>query len=207
MRKTIIARLFDRDGVIRSGFRRLRANEDGSAAIEFAILATPFLLLVFAIIETFIAFGAEQLLNHGVDTLGRQLRTGQITFDTGAATDVTEDEFQDLFCEQVKILIDCDGTWGTRLFLDVRSFPDFKDIPIGIPRLNGDSRGDLDTSDFDFDPGGASKINIVRAYFKWRVLTDIVRPYITNIDASEGAMPEYYLMVAATAFRNEAYDR
>jgi Flp pilus assembly protein TadG len=203
MRKHPIAGIFGRDGPVRSLFRRLRASEDGSAAIEFALLAMPFFLLVFAIIETFVAFGSEQLLNHGVDTLGRQLRTGQITFATGGSTDLTKDEFQDLFCEQVEMLIDCDDTWGNRLFLDVRSFPDFRDIPIGIPRLNGD----LDTSEFDFAPGGASTINIVRAYYKWRVFTDLIRPYITNIDTSDGSMPDYYLMVATTAFRNEAYDR
>ena len=51
MRKHAIAGIFGRDGYFGSGFRRLRANKDGSAAIEFALLATPFFLLVFAIIE------------------------------------------------------------------------------------------------------------------------------------------------------------
>ena len=89
--RTINRRLRNPSG---SALARLAHDESGVSAIEFAILAIPFFLLVFAILETFVAFGAEQLLNYGVDTLGRQLRTGQITFNTGETTDVTEDEFK-----------------------------------------------------------------------------------------------------------------
>ena len=36
---------------------RFLARRDGSAAIEFALLALPFFIMVFASIETFVAFG------------------------------------------------------------------------------------------------------------------------------------------------------
>lgn len=194
-------------GMVSSALARLGRDESGASAIEFSILAIPFFLMVFAIIETFIAFGAEQLLNYGVDKIGRQLRTGEITFNTGELTDVTEDEFKLLFCENVSLMIDCKGTFGTRLFLDVRSFDNFDNIPIGVPRVGNAKGGDLDTSDFDFAPGAASTVNIMRAYFKWQVMTDLIRPYLSNIDTTDGSLPQYYLMVATTAFRNEAYDR
>ena len=194
-------------GIGSSALARLGRDESGVSAIEFSILAIPFFLMVFAIIETFIAFGAEQLLNYGVDKIGRQLRTGEITFNTGEATDINEDEFKLLFCGTVSLMIDCKGTYGTRLFLDVRSFDNFNDIPIGVPRVGNAKGGDLDTSEFDFAPGEASSVNIVRAYFKWQVMTDLIRPYLSNIDTSDGSLPQYYLMVATTAFRNEAYDR
>jgi Flp pilus assembly protein TadG len=184
-------------------FVRLRRNEDGVAAIEFALLAVPFFMLLFAIIESCIAFAAEQVLENAVDTMGRQVRTGEITFEMDRETDMTEAEFKTAFCDHIRVMLSCDD--DTRLFLDVRAFNNFNAIPRGIPRMNNAPHGDLDTAGFDFKPGGAKSINMVRAYYKWPILTDLVRPYITNIRPDDGSMPSDYLIVGTSAFRNEAY--
>ena len=70
--------------------------------------------------------------------------------------------------------------------------------------MSGDQFSDLDPSSFDYKPGGPKSINIVRAYYRWEVMTDLVRPFITNI-RKDGEMPRDYLMVATAAFRNENY--
>lgn len=54
-------------------------SRDGTAAIEFAILAIPYFLVVFAIIETFLAMMAEQVVANATENMARRLRTGQIT--------------------------------------------------------------------------------------------------------------------------------
>ena len=64
----------------RAGVKRLLRSKDGAAAIEFAMLAIPYFVIVFAIIETFVAYTAEQLVANAVDTMGRKLRTGNITY-------------------------------------------------------------------------------------------------------------------------------
>ena len=89
----------------------------------------------------------------------------------------------------------------SKLFIDVRSFADFSQIPATLPRKNGD----LDTSGFQFAPGGPTTITIVRAYYRWEVITDLVRPYITNLRPAGTSMPKDYLMVATAAFRTESY--
>tara|TARA_B100000949_G_C14271591_1_gene447570 strand:- start:636 stop:1274 length:639 start_codon:yes stop_codon:yes gene_type:complete len=185
-------------------FRRFRRNEDGVAAIEFGVLAIPFFLLIFATIETFIAYAGEQLLANTVDTMGRKIRTGQITYNQGKATDMDAAAFRTAFCNEISIMMKCSDSDGTRLNLDVRKFTTFAAIPKGIPRVGGVPTGDLDTSAFAYSPGGAGSINVVRAYYHWDVITDLVRPYITNVrNGSEG--PDYYLMVATAAFQNENY--
>lgn len=186
----------------RFALMRFGRDENGSAAIEFAILAIPFFLLVFAIIETCVAFAAEQTVNKVVNELGRDLRTGRITFNTGEATDLTEQQFQDLFCERMSVMIRCGADVEKRLFLDLRSFDTFADIPTGVPKKNGA----IDTTGFDFSPGGASSINVLRAYYLWRVTTDLMRPYITNITAAGDSIPHHYLIVGTTAYRNESYE-
>ncbi len=180
--------------------RRFGASRDGAAAIEFAVLALPFFLLLFATIEVFVAFAGEQMLNHTTDQISRDIRLGKITFDTGRQTDMDQVEFHEHFCSELVVLVTCDDAGGSRLFLDVRNVDNFSDVPIGVPRAGGS----LDTSDFGFDIGGAGDIHVFRAFYKWPVLTDLIRPYLANIDNGDG-IPEYYLMVSTTAFRNEPF--
>lgn len=198
-----------RRGVLRLArfVRRFRKSEDGTAVVEFAILALPFFILVFATIEAFVAFAGEQLLENAVDTMGRQIRTGQITFNAGKPTDLTAAQFRTKFCAEVSLMIKCPPTEdpdNRKLYLDVRQFATFADVPKSIPRVSSSAYGDLDPSSFDYKPGGPGTINIVRAYYRWEVTTDLVRPYITNV-RPEGKQPKDYLMVATAAFRNEQY--
>ena len=46
---------------------------------------------------------------------------------------------------------------------------------------------------------------MLRAYYRWQVITDLVRPYITTIRPADGSMPSDFLIVATTAFQNENY--
>ncbi len=184
--------------------RRLFRRRDGATAIEFALLSLPFFMVVFASIETFVALTGEQVLAAATDAIGRKIRTGEITFKQGKPTDVkNEEEFRALFCQEIAIMLTCSATETmapSKLFLDVRSFEKFSDIPNAVPRIGGD----LDTSAFKFAPGGKKTINIVRAYYRWEILTDLVRPYITNIRPANGARPTY-LMVATAVVQNEDY--
>ena len=197
-----------RDCVARRGRRRLlrrfRANETGTAAIEFGILAFPFFLLIFATIEAFIAFAGEQLLENAVDTMARKIRTGQITYNQGKPTDMSSAQFRTAFCDEISLMMKCDDDDGPLLDLDVRKFDTFANVPKGIPRVGGVSDGELDTTGFGYSPGGAGTINVVRAYYHWDVITDLVRPYITNVKTGTSG-PSYYLMVATAAIQNENY--
>ena len=183
-------------------------SRDGAAAIEFAILAIPYFMIVFAIIETFVAFTAEQLVSNAVDTFARKFRTGQITYNLGRSTDMTESQFRTAFCKEVSIMISCSATEVTTpklLYLDLRSFSTFAAIPTTIPRVSTSAYADIDTSSFKYAPGGPKSINMLRAYYRWQNITDLIRPYITNIRPSDGSLPTDFLIVGTAAFQNEDY--
>lgn len=187
--------------------RRFFKEKSGTSTIEFAILALPFLVVVFASLETFVAFTGEQLLANATETMARKVRTGEITFGINAATDMSQEQFRQAFCDEISIMMTCSETEAknpSKLFLDVRSFADFSQIPAAVPRVGG-ADSDLDTSGFKYAPGGPTTINIVRAYYRWEVITDLVRPYVTNLRPAGSSMPNDYLMVSTAAFRNEAY--
>lgn len=186
---------------------RIARSRDGAAAIEFALLAIPYFMIIFAIFETFIAFTGEQLVSNAVDTMARKLRTGEIAY-AGTVTDQDRKTFREDFCEEIAILIQCSSDeieTPSKLFLDIRSFPDFASIPRNFTMAEQDGKVDLDTKDFAFDPGGPSTINMFRAYYKWQIITDLVRPYISNVKIGDDGSQSYFLIVATTAYKNEAY--
>ena len=188
---------------------RIARTRDGAAAIEFTLLAIPYFMIVFAIFETFIAFTGEQLVSNAVDTLSRQLRTGQITSGLNLASNTTEKQFRQAFCDEISILIACSTSevnTPSKLFLDIRSFNNFSDIPKNFTMsAQADGSIDLDTSTFQFNPGGPSTINMFRAYYKWQIITDLVRPYISNVKLGTDGSQSYFLIMATTAYKNEAY--
>lgn len=182
---------------LRRAVRRLCRSEDGASAIEFAFLALPYFLVVFAIIETFLAFTAEQVVSNAVDTMARRLRTGQITFNMNRSTDMnTAAQFRSALCDELTVLITCSATERTapdRLYVDLRSFSTFAAMAQeGVSVVS------------HYNPGGPGSLNMLRVYYRWHVLTDLVRPYITNYQAS-GGMPREFLMIATAAFQNEGY--
>jgi Flp pilus assembly protein TadG len=182
----------------KSVWRRLLRSKDGAAAIEFTILAIPYFIIVFAIVETFVAFTGEQLISNAVETMSRKIRTGQ-----NAAITNTE-QFRQAFCEDISIMIQCSGTEvasPNKLLLDVRSYSKFTDIPKTIP-LN--SAGDVDGVSFGYAPGKQNTINAMRAFYKWEIITDILRPMLSTIKPS-GDDSGYFLIVETSTFRNEDY--
>src|SRR5690349_18973630 len=82
--------------------RRFIRKKDGSAAVEFGMVAAPFLLLVFAIMETAIVFFAGQALETAVADSARLIMTGQAQsqgFDQSA--------FKNQVCARVYGLFNC----------------------------------------------------------------------------------------------------
>lgn len=192
----------------RSWFRRILRERSGAAALEFAILAPMFFLIVFATIETFVAYTAEQMLVNANEAMARRVRMGEITFNMGRPTDMNEAQFRAAFCAELTVLLSCSSTESTkpsRLYLDVRSAASFSALPANtIPRIGNSKTGPLDTSAFRFSPGGKSSINVVRAYYRWPVIVDYLRPILANLQSADGSLQDH-LIVAAAVIQSEDF--
>lgn len=167
-------------------------------------------MIIFATFETFIAFTGEQLVANAVDTMARKVRTGQITFNMGRSTDMTATQFRTAFCNEISLMISCSNTEAAtpdKLYVDLRQVASFANIPTTVPlkSTNSGASQDLDTSSFAFSPGGAGSINMLRVYYRWSIMTDLVRPYISNIRREGETSGSEFLIVATTAFQNENY--
>lgn len=69
--------------VLRGHLRRFARSTEGSNAIEFAILAVPFILLIVGIIQISIYFVAQAALDIGVSKTAETLR---LAFNTSTVT-------------------------------------------------------------------------------------------------------------------------
>ena len=190
----------------RNTLLRMLRSRDGAAAIEFALLAIPYFLVIFAIIETFVAYSAEQLLSSATNNLARQIRTGEITYGLGRSTDMTKVQFRKALCDEIAVLIRCtasEAATPSKLYIDVNNYTDFSSVPTTIARVSSADFADIDTSAFTYNPGGPKTINMVRTFYRWQVVTDLVRPFITNIRPADGSST--FLIVATTTFKNEDY--
>lgn len=167
---------------------RFRKNQDGVAALEFALVALPFFLLLYAVLDVSLIFFASTTLENGIVAAARQIRTGQ-----AQAANMSEEEFRALVCGQIDMLLACD----TRLAIDVRTFNGWgpaQNLPAAL-----DANGNL-TGNMNFDPGGAGDVVVVRAFYTWPMMTPTVGDQFSNM---AGGMR---LLEASIAFRNEPFN-
>lgn len=175
-------------------FRRFRRNTRGNVAIEFAALALPFCLLVFAILESSISFAAQQVMTSVTDDVARKFRTGQIR-----AADINPTELQyklrDMICEPLQIVVSkgCPG-----LVIDLRSHSTFKQAAEHKVQFKPD--GDLDVKDFKIALGDAQSKNQLRVFYRWPVMTDLMRKAMSNLP--DGKTLHY----ATVTWQNEPFE-
>lgn len=172
--------------------RRFRRNEDGSTAVEFALVSIPFCALLFAIIETAMVFWVGQVLETAVANASRKIFTGELSteFATVPVADQPQ-EFKKRICDSVPGLFDCKNL----VRVDVFSFPDFTSVPaLPSPTTNGD----ISNAPPNFAPGNAGSIVIVRAAMAYKL-------YTSFLSGSANMNGNSRLIMATTAFRNEPY--
>ena len=189
-RRIKFSRMDARPGVPRRSFVRFARDEDGAVAIEFAALAIPFSLLVFAILESCISFAGQQVLVNTTDTIARQIRTGQLK-----AADVTEASLKSAICDDLKIIVaaGCPG-----LVVDLRQYATFADA--AKERIKFTSDGDIDTTGFAVKPGPSLSKNMLRVFYRWPVITDFMRKSMSNIKGG------YTLHFATVTWQNEPFN-
>jgi len=171
-------------------FKRFARARRGSAAVEFALVLMPFFLLTFGLAEVAMIGFAQTSLDFAVSETSRQIRTGQA--QNGG---VTEAQIKTQLCNELNnfIVMGCDGN----LFLDVRRFDSFVDA--GNNAQNPIQNNQFSGAGMGYQPGASSDIVVVRAYYRWHVMTPLFEPVFQNISGGER------ILVATMMFRNEPF--
>ena len=167
--------------------RRFARRQEGAAAIEFAMVAAPFLAMIFAIMETAIVFFAGQALETAAADSARLIMTGQ-----AQTQGFDQAKFKDAVCGKIYALFDCSGG----LYVDVKSYPSFATANISKPI---DGSGNLKTADFGYNPGGPGNIVVVRLMYQWQVYVSLLGLNLSDTTGNKR------LLMATVAFCNEPF--
>ena len=168
--------------------RRFARQQDGAAAVEFALIAIPFIALIFALMETALVFFAGQTLETAVQDAARLIMTGQ-----AQTQGWSKDDFKTLgVCPRLAGgLFDC----VNGVYVDVKTYTDFASVT-NTPPVNN---GQFDDSKLNYSPGTVGSIEVVTLYYQWPIYVSLLDSKLSNMNGGNR------LLVATAVFRNEPY--
>jgi Flp pilus assembly protein TadG len=169
---------------------RWRSDEAGVTAVEFGMVITPFLMLLFGIIATGLFFFTTFSLENAVEQAARLMRTGQ-----AQTANMTTEQFKAEVCSHAPPFVDCAG----KMRVSVQKFNEWSQItPENTPQCL-DVGGNL-SSTATYNTPAANEVALVWVCYEWDMVKNI--PFFNLGNMSNGAR----LIQAATTFRVEPYE-
>ena len=175
-------------GRLRSAWTRFGRAREGAAAVEFGLLALPFFLLTFGLAEVaMIGFG-QTTLDYAVSETARLIRTGQ-TQNAGS----TAAQVKAQLCAKLTQLMPMDC--ANNLYVDINSFPSY----VTATNVDPVQNGNFNSGSFTFSPGNANDIVVVRAFYRWQVITPLFQSVFANVSSGQR------ILASTMMFRNEPF--
>ncbi len=177
---------------LRRPLAALPRDDEGSAAIEFGIVALPCLLFVLGLLGLGLYFLASTQLEYGAEMAARQVRTGQA--EDGK---ITVAQFKQLVCNGAGTYISC-----PKLSVVIQRAATWSGI---TPKACVDSQGKMvgsTGSEGDLISkytGTASDVVLVTLCYEW----DLAKSFPFLNLGNDGKGPA--IIQAATAFKSEPY--
>jgi Flp pilus assembly protein TadG len=173
-------------------FRPIRFLRDrrAGAAVDFALVVFPFLMVLMVMINSALILLAGQVLQTAATTAGRLVLTGQAQNANYSAA-----QFKTNVCASLTVMFNC----ASNLYIDVESTStsSFSGINLANPT---NSNGTLNTAGFGYSLGNPGDLVIVRLIYQWPITgSGLVGALMNPIS------PTNYTLVATVAFRNEPY--
>jgi len=177
--------------------RRWRKDESGFTAVEFAMVAVPFIMLLFGTLSVCLYFFTNFTMENAVWQASRAIRTGQFQQGQGAYSgfDSTEDRkkaFKLALCAKAPQFIDCNKA----IILVQSNSGGFGSITQPTCATDGSM---IEQDKAEFNAGGASSVVLVTVCYPWSFGGSL--PFISLGNMKDGSL----LIQASVAFRTEPY--
>lgn len=169
-----------------SRLRSFGRDRRGATAVEFALVALPFLMMVLAIIEYALVFLVTSSLESATTDAARLIRIGD-----AQKKQMTAADFKKVVCDNMGWL---SGECSSKMFVNAQVFTSFGSQTSPQPISNGK----FDSSKLQFAMGGPGTIVMVTTYYQWALLT----PALLSLSNITGNVD---VVSAKAAFRNEPY--
>ena len=178
-----------------TALRRFFKSTDGAAAVEFAMVAAPFIFVLGCICETGLMLFSEYVLQNSVQDAARLVRTGQTSKGDGTVT-LAASDFKTKLCTQVSIIIDC----ANKVTVYVNSASTFASLrsTVGNPvNIGPNAAGAAYRA--TYNPGGQLKAAAVVASYDWK-FTFPFMSFLSNLPSKTSRR-----IYGIAIFRNEPF--
>jgi Flp pilus assembly protein TadG len=170
--------------------RRFGRNKDGVAAVEFALIAVPFFMLMVGTVELALILWTNQMMDEAVMQASRTILTGEARalYPTPATATA---QFRTVICDNLFITANCQS----RLQVDVQTFGTFGGATVGQPV----SGGNFNTAGWGFRQAGPSQVVVVRAALQYPMLLSTWNRAFGNLADGSRAL------ISSVAFQTEPF--
>jgi Flp pilus assembly protein TadG len=185
-----MVRIRSRQGLSRPRLGFWRA-ERGATAVEFALVAGPFVLLMIGVLELGLIFMASVTLENATAMASRRIRTGELVAVAPGQEAASSAAFKTEICNDMGWMqADCENN----LWVDVNTYSDFNSETLPSPVVNGAFQPGTP----NFKPGTAGSIVLVRAWYQWDLIAPLMNQALVKV-------PGKTLIASTATFRNEPY--
>ena len=160
--------------------------QGGSPAVEFSLVAAPFVGLMVAILQVGLVYFAQEALESAVEQTARLVLTGK-----AQSASMTQSQFATALCNNSPGLFTC-----ANFMIDLQPAASFAAANVTQPTLTFDAGGNV-TNTWQYSAGGPGDIMVMRVMYQFPV---ILGPLAFNLSNE----PNNKLLIMATSvFRNE----
>jgi len=167
---------------------RFAGARRGTTAVEFALVAAPFLATLIAILEVTIFLFAQQVLQNAAREAGRLFMTGQ-----AQNSGTTQTQFQDEICPMITALFNCNN-----LMVNVQSYTSFSAANAAQPTLTFNGSGQV-TNTWSYAPGTPGQVMVVQLIYQWPIVSGPLGYVLSSLGNGHAEM------MGVSAFRVEPY--
>jgi Flp pilus assembly protein TadG len=166
----------------------------GATAVEFALVAAPFMALLVAILQSALVFFASRVLDEVTEEASRYIMTGQ-----AQQGGITKSGFGTYICTGsntsalVSALFTC-----SKIMVNVQNYADFASASTASPTLTFNPNGTV-SNNWSYNTGNPGDIIVVQVMYQWPVVLGPLGMNLSNL--SNGNR----LLVSTAVFKSEPY--
>ena len=169
--------------IMRKFFSQWFRHKEGTTAIEFSLMAIPYVMLTVGIIELSIMYASASLLEGATSSAARLIRTGQLQ---QAPMGTPEELFRSAICDYATVLIRCSD-----IVVESQTMASFSDYDSMQPQYDAD--GNMVSQ--GFDPGTANERVLIRVSYRYNMMTPFIGPLLVGPSNSRLFMSTIVLQI------------
>jgi Flp pilus assembly protein TadG len=167
---------------------------NGATAVEFALVAAPFLALLVAILQSALVFFASRVLDEVTEEASRYIMTGQ-----AQQGGITQSGFGTYICTGantsalVSALFTC-----SNIMVNVQNYADFSSASTSSPTLSFNPNGTVSNT-WSYNTGNPGDIVVVQVMYQWPIVLGPLGFNLSNLSNGDR------LLMSTAVFKNEPY--